>query len=65
MTPAAIEGTHKVWPRDSMRIRPHKVTLEFGNPLLPSPSRAAEEDPYQADTEELRKVIASMLNRRD
>ena len=57
--PTAIRGTHKVWPRDSMRIRPHRVSIEFGQPLFPSQSAAA--DPYQTDTDRLREAVASLL----
>jgi long-chain acyl-CoA synthetase len=57
--PAAIRGTHKVWPRDSVRIRPHRVSIEFGQPLFPSQSAAA--DPYQMDTERLQAAVASLL----
>jgi len=57
--PAAISGAHKVWPRDSMRIRPHRVTVRFGEPILPS--QAAASDPYQADTEILRNTVAALL----
>lgn len=59
IVPVAIRGTHKVWPRDSKRIRPHKVTIEFGPPLEPSQADAG--DPYQQDTDRLRSAIASML----
>ncbi|MDM7994621.1 MAG: AMP-binding protein [Acidobacteriota bacterium] len=57
--PTAIQGTHAVWPRDSMRIRPHKVRIEFGAPLLPSATDAA--DPYQEDTDRVRDAVASMI----
>jgi long-chain acyl-CoA synthetase len=57
--PVAIQGTHRVWPRDSMRIRPHKVRIELGAPLQPSTNDVA--DPYQKDTNRLRNIIASML----
>ena len=59
MSPVAINGAYKVWPRDSMRIRPHKVTVAFGDPILPAESDAA--DPYQEDTDKLRESIAHML----
>jgi long-chain acyl-CoA synthetase len=58
--PTAIRGTHKVWPRDSVRIRPHRVSIEFGEPLFPSKTDAA--DPYQADAERLRKAVASLIS---
>ena len=57
--PTAIRGTHKVWPRDSIRIRPHKVSIEFGEPIYPAPSDAP--DPYKEDTERLREAVAKMI----
>ena len=60
IVPAAIQGTHRVWPRDSMRIRPHKVKIAFGPVLHPSPADAA--DPYSADTARLRETIVAMMD---
>ena len=57
--PAAIQGTFEAWPRDSMRIRPHKVKIEFGEPIVPLPADAA--DPYMTDTERLREAVASLI----
>lgn len=57
--PAGIQGTHRVWPRDSVRIRPHRVTVRFGKPVLPY--RGSADDPYQADTEILRNAVASLM----
>jgi long-chain acyl-CoA synthetase len=57
--PIAIQGTHRVWPRDSARIRPHKVSIEFGAPVQPSTNDTA--DPYKQDTDRLRNIIQSML----
>lgn len=57
--PVGIQGAHLVWPRDSIRIRPHKVTLRFGKPIAPSHGSAF--DPYQADTEMLRESIAALM----
>lgn len=59
MVPVAIDGTHRVWGRDSMRIRLGRVRVEFGAPMFPSQGDAA--DPYQADTDALRTSIASLL----
>jgi len=59
--PAAIQGTHKAWPRDSLRIRPHKVKIEIAAPIEPSQTEAV--DPYKQDTDRLREVIESMLTR--
>ena len=34
--PVAIDGSHKVWARHSMKIRPGKVKLRFGEPFYPN-----------------------------
>jgi long-chain acyl-CoA synthetase len=57
--PAGIQGTHEAWPRDSMRIRPHKVKIGFGELIFPSQNEAA--DPYQTDTDQLRESVSSLL----
>jgi len=56
--PVALHGTYEVWRRDSWRIRPHKVILNFGAPI--SAGRDGK-DPYRADTEVLRSTVASLL----
>jgi long-chain acyl-CoA synthetase len=57
--PVAIDGTYHVWPRDSVRIRPHRVRIEFGAPVHPSTDDVA--DPYKADTSRLHERIEFML----
>jgi long-chain acyl-CoA synthetase len=57
--PVGIQGTYEVWPRDSMRIRPHKVKLSFGSPLVLGPATAV--DPYQADIEHIRNAVAQLI----
>jgi len=57
--PTAIQGTHYVWPRDSMRIRPHKVRITFGRPIHPSSEEVT--DPYQQDTLRIREAISQLL----
>ena len=57
--PVGIQGAHLVWPRDSIRIRPHPVAVRFGKPI--SPSRGISDDPYQVDTEVLRNAVASLM----
>jgi long-chain acyl-CoA synthetase len=57
--PVGIQGTYQVWPRDSIRIRPHKVEISFGEPLYPSQTDAA--DPYQSDTDRLRNAVAGLI----
>jgi len=59
MVPAAIDGTHAVWPRDSLRIRPHKVRITFGAPIPPPPP--AGDDAYAEDTDRLRREVALLL----
>jgi len=61
IVPVAIEGTHRVWPRDSIRIRPNKVRIEFGEPLQPSQDTGP--DPYQQDTDRLHGNIDMMLRK--
>jgi long-chain acyl-CoA synthetase len=61
MVPVGIQGTYEVWPRDSARIRPHKVRIKFGESLLPFQGTSA--DPYQADTNRLRDSVASLLRK--
>lgn len=58
IVPVGIEGAHEAWPRDSLRIRPHKVTVRFGEPLLPSSGDGP--DPYRQDTERLRAAVARL-----
>jgi long-chain acyl-CoA synthetase len=61
IVPASIQGAHQAWPRASMRIRPHKVVVRFGSPLMPAESGSA--DPYQADTDRLRAAVALLLRK--
>jgi long-chain acyl-CoA synthetase len=57
--PVGIQGTHKVWPRDSLRIRPNKVRVTFGDRIDPVETNAA--DPYQDDTDRIRNIVASLI----
>jgi long-chain acyl-CoA synthetase len=59
IVPVGIRGTYEVWPRDSMRIRPHKVRVTFGTPLAATES--GNGDPYQADIETLREAVAKLI----
>jgi 1-acyl-sn-glycerol-3-phosphate acyltransferase len=59
VVPVAIHGTYEVWRRNSMRIRPHRVTIRFGEAIQPFPTDEA--DPYQTDTDRLRASVASLL----
>jgi len=59
MIPVAIHGAYEVWPRDSRRIRLHKIKVVFGEPL--EPGRGEETSAYQADTERLRNAVEHLL----
>ena len=59
VVPVCIQGTYQVWPRDSMRIRPHKVRLLYGECIYPG--RNDEADPYQAGTDRIREAVASLI----
>ncbi|HSW39396.1 MAG TPA: 1-acyl-sn-glycerol-3-phosphate acyltransferase, partial [Acidobacteriota bacterium] len=61
--PTAIGGTYEVWPRDSIRIRPHKVTITFGKPIMPE--ETGDADPYRSDTDRLWNAIAGLMQKQD
>ncbi len=61
MVPVGIQGAHKVWPRGSNRIRPHKVRIEIGEPIFPS--HIASGDPYQTEIDRLQNSVASLIGR--
>jgi long-chain acyl-CoA synthetase len=57
IVPVAIKGTHAVWPRDSMKIRPHKVSVFFGAPI-----EAKGGEPYQEDTDRLQQAVRRLIS---
>ncbi len=59
IVPVAIQGAFEVWPRDSFRIRPHKVRLNFGAPIRMD--GGGGKDPYQAGTSRLQGIVESLL----
>ncbi len=72
IVPVAIDGLHKVWARRSLKIRPGKVKIMFGEPFYPRDVIAAavnreiyvpgrRDDDYRLVTEHLKKTIARML----
>jgi len=63
--PVAIDGTYRVWPRDSWRIRPARVRISFGEPFMPRsaiPEGVSVEAAYEAVTAELKRRIQRMLD---
>jgi long-chain acyl-CoA synthetase len=70
--PVAIDGAYKVWARNSWRIRPAKVKVRFGVPIIAADvpfngnssapeNGAAREDHYAAVTARLKDAIAEMI----
>lgn len=50
IVPVAIDGLHKVWARKSMKIRPGKVKIEFGQPFHAKDIIAAAAKPASTST---------------
>lgn len=66
IVPVAIHGLHKVWARRSMKIRPAKVKVRFGEPfyakdILTSVDPAGAPS-YQLVTDHLKRSIENMLD---
>jgi len=73
IVPVAIDGLHKVWARRSMKIRPGKVKIRFGEPILPASlldggdtrsgpnGRPNDDRSYAAITDHLKQTIATMI----
>lgn len=62
--PVAIDGVHKVWARNSLKIRPAKVKIRFGKPFYAKDivdSNLNDEAKYEAVTNHLKNEIAAML----
>ena len=63
--PIAIDGMYKVWPRNSWRIRPAKVKITVGKPIIAREVIAAKavagEDAYAVVTDHLKQTIAEMI----
>ena len=65
VVPVAIDGMYRVWPRNSWRIRPAKVRINFGEPFTPRsviPDGMSGEGAYELVTDELKKRIQRMLD---
>ncbi len=73
IVPVAIDGLHKVWARHSMKIRPGKVKIKFGEAFYARDVIAAEVDgennaavrtpdsDYRLVTAHLKRTIAQMI----
>jgi long-chain acyl-CoA synthetase len=63
IVPVAIDGTYRVWPRGSARIRSAKVKVRFGEPIYAeAPPDTDKEASYQEITNRLKERIQRMLD---
>ncbi|MGE3466016.1 MAG: AMP-binding protein [Pyrinomonadaceae bacterium] len=74
IVPVALDGLHKVWPRQSWRIRPAKVKIMIGEPFYASDILAmsathGEADPpetsdaaYELVTAHLKQTVSDMID---
>jgi long-chain acyl-CoA synthetase len=69
IVPVAIDGLYKVWARRSMKIRPGKVKIRFGRPIVAKDLIAAtadhsgnDETKYNFVTDHLKNTIRSMID---
>jgi long-chain acyl-CoA synthetase len=61
--PVALDGLHKVWARDSNKIRLAKVKIRFGKPLYFEEFKdLPDEEKYEKATQHLKNTIQAMLD---
>lgn len=66
IVPVALDGTYRVWPRESWRIRLSKVKISFGEPIYPrkvAPDETDGEIIYERVTTLLQERIQQMLDK--
>lgn len=64
IVPVAIDGTYRIWPRGSSRIRLAKVKISFGQPIEAckvASSSTNDEERYKEVTALIEKRISQML----
>src|SRR6185503_1346604 len=64
IVPVALDGTYRIWPRGSSRIRPARVKIRFGEPIEVHHATSDDmnnEQKYQRVTALIKKSIAEML----
>lgn len=68
IVPAYIEGTHAVYPKGKLFMRPGKVRVTIGEPIYPEQflgdggREGADKRPYRLLTEELEKRVHTLMN---
>jgi long-chain acyl-CoA synthetase len=60
IVPVAIEGFHKVWPRNKPFQGFAPVKMVFGEPILPPPESEASEAAYEKLTADLKERVVKM-----
>lgn len=64
IVPVALDGTYRIWPRGSSRIRLAKVTISFGQPIeirQLTPNNTNDEKKYEEVTALIKERISQML----
>jgi len=64
IVPVALDGTHRIWPRKSWRLRLAKVRINFGEPIVVqkvAPDEMDEEVVYEKVTAAVKERIEHML----
>ena len=65
IVPVALDGPYRIWPRKSWRVRLAKVSITFGEPIVPSLLATTETDEefiYEKVTAILKQRIQQMLD---
>jgi long-chain acyl-CoA synthetase len=60
IVPMAIEGFHKVWPRNRPFQGFKPLKMVFGDPIVPPPEREASEAAYEKLTAEVKAQVVEM-----
>lgn len=59
IVPVALDGTYRIWPRESWRIRAAKVRISFGEPI-----DVRQVVPYETDGEVIYARVTALLEER-
>ena len=65
IVPVALDGTYRIWPRKSWRLRLATVKIKFGAPIYPSevtPADLSEEVVYERLTSVVKNRIQELLD---
>lgn len=62
IVPVALDGTHRIWPRRSKRIRLAKVKICFGDPVLP-PQHMVRHQNCEGQYEKTTEIVKGRIHR--